>query len=164
MGESTVCVEKGKREIMTEIKIICANLIEKNGTFLLVKEAKKSAEGLYNFPAGKLDGNETIIEGAIREAKEETGLTVQPINLVGVYQRPVGRKGDNVTVIVFKSNITSGKTTPTEKHPEVKFFSYGELKEMERKGLLRSQYIMKSITDHKEGKLYDLSVIKTIKE
>lgn len=56
--------------------IITGGIIEKDGKFLLVQEAKEKVYGKWNIPAGHLDFNETIFEGAKREIFEETGCKV----------------------------------------------------------------------------------------
>ena len=45
--------------------------------------------GWWDLPGGHLDGNETPIEGAERETKEESGLTVR--NLQKIEMKPMGR-------------------------------------------------------------------------
>lgn len=46
-------------------------------------------DGDYSFPAGHLDGNETMIQAMIREAKEEIGIDLNPedLKLVHVMHR-----------------------------------------------------------------------------
>lgn len=46
-------------------------------------------DGEYSFPAGHLDGNETLIQTMIREAKEEIGINLNPetLKLVHVMHR-----------------------------------------------------------------------------
>lgn len=144
---------------LKNIFVIGSNVIEKDGMFLLVRETKKSAQGLYNLPAGKLEGNETIIEAAAREAKEETGFDVKPEKIIGVYQRP-NKNGANITIFVFKSKIVSGKLTTTEEHPEVKFYSPEEINELDKKGLIRTPYITKAIKKYLDGDFLDLSVLE----
>lgn len=43
---------------------------------LLVRRARPPHAGLWSFPGGKLESGETLLSGAARELKEETGLTL----------------------------------------------------------------------------------------
>ena len=69
------------------LKIIVGGIIEKDNKYLLIQEAKESVRGKWNIPAGKLEQNEYIIDGAKREIKEETGCNVL---LTGILQ--IGNK------------------------------------------------------------------------
>lgn len=51
------------------MKVIVGGIIEKEGKYLLVQEAKKKCYEKWNFPAGHLDFNESLEQGAIREIK-----------------------------------------------------------------------------------------------
>ena len=53
--------------------VMVGGVIEKEGKFLLVQEAKENCKGKWNLPAGHLEINESIFEGAKREIFEETG-------------------------------------------------------------------------------------------
>ena len=59
------------------IKVVPGGVIEKDGKFLLVQENKKICQGKWNLPAGGLDDEESVIDGAIREIYEETGCKVE---------------------------------------------------------------------------------------
>jgi len=59
------------------MKVIVGGIIEKEGKYLLVQEAKKKCYEKWNFPAGHLDFNESLEQGAIREIKEETGFDLE---------------------------------------------------------------------------------------
>ena len=60
--------------------VIVGGVIQKDGKFLLVQEAQEKCRGKWNIPAGQLDPNETIFDGAKREIKEETGCNVELTN------------------------------------------------------------------------------------
>ena len=145
---------------MEKVKVVCSNIIEKENKFLLVKETKEIAKGKYNFPSGTLEDNEDIIQGSIREAKEETGFDVVPKKIVGIFQRPNTKEGNNITIFVFKSEITAGKLTNSEVHPEVKFFSVEEIRNLESKQLLRSPYMVPALEKYLSGNFHDISVLK----
>ena len=63
--------------------IIVGGVLEKDGKYLLVQEAQEKCYGKWNLPAGHLDPNETIIEAAKREIKEETNLNIDVIKKLG---------------------------------------------------------------------------------
>jgi len=56
-------------------------IIEKDGMILLGKRKNAAGEGLYGLPGGHVEPGETVIQTAIRELQEETGLKVQPDDL-----------------------------------------------------------------------------------
>jgi 8-oxo-dGTP pyrophosphatase MutT (NUDIX family) len=65
--------------------VTVAAVIERSGRFLLVEE--ETDEGIrINQPAGHLEPDESLAEGAVREALEETGYGFRPEWLVGVYR------------------------------------------------------------------------------
>jgi 8-oxo-dGTP pyrophosphatase MutT (NUDIX family) len=47
----------------------------------------RSQPGQVSFPGGSLDGDETPVQGALREAQEETGLDPEGIDVFGVLPR-----------------------------------------------------------------------------
>ena len=54
---------------------------------LLVKRAHPPIQGQWSIPGGVLEVGEMVREAAVREAREETGLMVEPGELLGVYDR-----------------------------------------------------------------------------
>jgi 8-oxo-dGTP diphosphatase len=62
---------------------------------LLVKRATEPARGRWSIPGGLIDVGETLAEAVIREVREETGLDVEPLELVELLDR-IYRDGDRV--------------------------------------------------------------------
>src|SRR5438477_7016483 len=54
---------------------------------LLVKRAHPPIQGQWSIPGGVLEVGEVVRQAAIREVREETGLIVEPVELLGVYDR-----------------------------------------------------------------------------
>lgn len=52
---------------------------------LLMRRAYEPFKGLLEFPGGFMEEGETIEHACVREAKEETGLDVEPVEILGVY-------------------------------------------------------------------------------
>ena len=64
--------------------VTIAAIIEREGKFLMVEE--ETDDGLMlNQPAGHLEANESLVEGAVRETLEETAYEFTPEYVVGVY-------------------------------------------------------------------------------
>ena len=68
-------------------------LIEKDGKFLLLRRANTGyMDGWWDVPAGHLENEEKLKDGALRELKEEVGLSAkaEDLRLVHVYQNHTG--------------------------------------------------------------------------
>jgi len=78
---------------------------------------------MWDLPSGGVEKNETIIQALKREIKEETGLNVKPVRLVGVYHN-YRRK---VISLLFLVKVISGKLRKNEEADDHKYFSYKKL-------------------------------------
>ncbi|MGC4045040.1 MAG: NUDIX domain-containing protein [Armatimonas sp.] len=70
----------------SDIRLHVSVVLIRKGRLLLVEEAKPENYGKWNLPGGHLEDNETILEGGLREALEETELSVTLTSLLGVYR------------------------------------------------------------------------------
>ncbi|MCY0859298.1 MAG: 8-oxo-dGTP diphosphatase [Sulfolobaceae archaeon] len=61
----------------------CVSIIKKGDEILLIKKLRGLGQGLYNFPGGKKEENESIEHCAIRETEEEVGLKIKSLEKVG---------------------------------------------------------------------------------
>ena len=59
-------------------------VIDENGRALVIQ---RRDNGHWEPPGGVLERDEAIIEGLLREVREETGLIVEPVALTGVYKK-----------------------------------------------------------------------------
>ncbi|MBV9615978.1 MAG: NUDIX hydrolase N-terminal domain-containing protein [Ktedonobacteraceae bacterium] len=57
-------------------------VIDDAGRILLIR---RSDNGLWAMPGGGLEVGETPSQGIVREVLEETGVTCEPITLIGIY-------------------------------------------------------------------------------
>ena len=99
---------------------------------LLVKRAHPPIQGQWSIPGGVLEVGEMVREAAIREAREETGLIVEPGELLGVYDRilrdPENRVQYHYVLIDFLCRPTGGELLAASDATEVRWFSREELR------------------------------------
>lgn len=70
---------------MAQISLTVASVIQREGRYLLVEE--ETDDGIrINQPAGHLEPDESMLEGAVRETLEETAWEFSPTGLVGIYR------------------------------------------------------------------------------
>lgn len=60
---------------------------EEEPKVLLIQRGNEPYKGCWAFPGGFMDMEETAEECAVRELKEETGLTVKQIQQIGAYSK-----------------------------------------------------------------------------
>ena len=80
-----------------------------DGQVLLMQREDFKTWGL---PGGEIEPGESVAQAAIREVREETGLTVELTGLVGIYARPQW-PGDN-HLAVFAARPVRGILRPQE--------------------------------------------------
>jgi 8-oxo-dGTP pyrophosphatase MutT (NUDIX family) len=86
--------------------VTVAAIVERDGRFLLVEE--HTPDGLrLNNPAGHLEPGESPLDGAVREALEETARVFTPDALLGVYLARTRRGGEDNTYLrlAFRGNV-----------------------------------------------------------
>ena len=82
---------------------------------------------VWCLPGGGVEDGETLAEGAIREAKEETGLDVELTRLVGVYSRLGGGMHDTHAVLYAAKPIGGELTLQPGETVEVAYFPFDQL-------------------------------------
>ena len=106
-------------------------IIIEDSRVLLVKRANPPLQAEWSIPGGVLEVGELVREAAVREAREETGLTVEPSKLLGVYDRilrnPAQRVQYHYVLIDFLCRRVAGDLSAASDAAEVRWFSREEL-------------------------------------
>ncbi len=70
-------------------------VVVNEGRVLLVQRGTEPAKGQWSIPGGLIDVGESLREAVAREVLEETGLVVEPVELIELLDR-IHRDGDRV--------------------------------------------------------------------
>jgi 8-oxo-dGTP diphosphatase len=98
---------------------------------VLVKRLHPPMQAEWSIPGGVLEVGEMVRDAAIREALEETGLAVDPGELLGVYDRilrnPEQRVQYHYVLIDFLCRRVAGDLAAASDAAEVRWFTQDEL-------------------------------------
>lgn len=95
-------------------KIGIGVIVIKDGKVLLGKRKDAHGEGSWGFPGGHLEFNEEVEECAIREVKEETGISIKNIRK-GTFTNDIFKKeGKHYVTLLVISDFASGKVRVME--------------------------------------------------
>jgi len=118
---------------------------------LLIRRGTAPLLGEWSLPGGVLECGETLREAVVREASEETGLMVNPGEMLGVYERVIrdeeGKVRYHFVLIDFLCHSAGGDLKAGSDAADVRWFTRDELpalhlafdaNDVVQKGLARS--------------------------
>jgi ADP-ribose pyrophosphatase YjhB (NUDIX family) len=92
--------------------------IVRDGKVLIVRRARPPAKDVYTLPGGVVEAGETLHEAVVREVREETSLTIEPVKLAGhreaIKTLPDGRVERHFVIMCFAARPVSGTPTPND--------------------------------------------------
>jgi 8-oxo-dGTP pyrophosphatase MutT (NUDIX family) len=89
---------------------------DEQGRVLILRRAGE--ENLWSVPGGGIEPGERLDQAVVREVREETGLEVEPVALIGVYSSPeyifCYPNGDRVQPLIsfYECRVTGGTLRP----------------------------------------------------
>lgn len=105
--------------------------IFRDGRVLIVRRARPPAHGLHTLPGGGVELGETLEQAVIREVREETGLAIAPLELVGFRQAIVrdaaGRVERHFVILPFAARWLEGEISLNEELAEAHWRQPAEL-------------------------------------
>jgi len=100
-------------------------VIFRHGRVLLVERGHEPFKGYWSLPGGVLEVGETLERGVAREVKEETGLEVTPVAIVGIFERLIldqqGRPEYHYVLVDFLCGARPGKLAPASDVPRAEW-------------------------------------------
>ncbi|TGC10892.1 NUDIX domain-containing protein [Methanolobus halotolerans] len=100
-----------------------------NGRIVLIQRKNPPFQGKFALPGGFVDIGETVEAAVVREALEETGLSIEIVKLLGVYSDP-SRDPRGHTVSVAYLSIGHGDLEAGSDAKNVHLFDISSIPEM----------------------------------
>lgn len=104
------------------------------GRVLIVKRKAEPGAGLWSIPGGVIELGETARDALMREVEEETGLRVEPLQVVDVYDSIVAERGRvtyHYTLVDYLCRFVGGTLHPATDVEEARWVTREELGEYE---------------------------------
>jgi 8-oxo-dGTP diphosphatase len=110
-----------------------AIIIEPNAGLILIKRRNPPFQDLWALPGGFVELGERVEDAVLRETKEETGLTVKIIKLVGVYSDPDrDPRGHTISIVYLCKRVEQGENLRGgDDAKDAKVFKRDEIKKMQ---------------------------------
>lgn len=119
-----------KREYPDSPLVGVGAVIIEDGRVLLVKRGHPPLAGEWSIPGGVLELGETLREAAVREVREEACLTVEPGELLGVFDRVLRdaaqRTQYHYVLVDFLCRKIAGEPRAAGDADEVRWFTLAE--------------------------------------
>ncbi len=108
------------------IPAACLVVVDENNRILLVKRSVEPKKGMWCLPGGFMELGETPEQAALRELKEETGLSGNINKLLGVMINSSSIY-DTVLMVGYLVKYFEGTPIAGDDASDLKFFSYDKL-------------------------------------
>ena len=106
-------------------------IYNENHEFILIQRKNPPFEGSWALPGGFVDYGETTEDAAIREAKEETSIDIESVELFGVYSEPDRDPRRHTVSIVYLAHGNFDDAKADDDANDIGVFSFDVLKEKE---------------------------------
>lgn len=106
-------------------------VVIRDNAVLLVERAREPHKGYWSLPGGVVETGETLVEAVRREVREETGLQVEPLAVVEIFERILrdaqGRAEYHFVLIDYVCTVAGGDLAPADDVRQACWFARGDL-------------------------------------
>lgn len=93
------------------IVAVAGLVTDERGRVLMIRSPRRD----WEFPGGQVEEGESLTDALRREVLEETGVTVSPVALVGVYSNVKS----HIVMFDFRCDLIGGELATSAESPEV---------------------------------------------
>ncbi|WP_371379217.1 NUDIX hydrolase [Thalassotalea aquiviva] len=135
-------------------------VIHCQGKYLIVEELDNN-NVVFNQPAGHLEADENLLDAMVREIDEETGLSIQPNSLCGIYYHLRQSNNTYYLRVSFICELEQHLKAQPKDSDIIRTHWLSKQELEQRKSQLRSPLVLKCIEDYEQGHRYPLTMLHT---
>lgn len=98
---------------------------------LIVRRARRPALNLYTLPGGVVEAGETLIDAVLREVREETSLSIEPVALAGhrevIARDAQGKVERHFVILSFAARWLAGEPVLSDELDDARWLDPSEL-------------------------------------
>jgi ADP-ribose pyrophosphatase YjhB (NUDIX family) len=104
-------------------------VVTRNGRVLLARRARPPFDGYWDLPGGFIEPDEDPVAAVKREVREETGLEIEIVDLLGIFPDRYGEAGEPTLNIHYLARAVAGEPRPADDVAGLSWFGPDELPE-----------------------------------
>ena len=104
-----------------------AACVDDSGRVLLSRRGVEPFKGLWDVPGGFLEECEHPLECLHRELREEAGVEIEPLELLGIWMDVYGEGGECTLNLYWAARIVEGDPQPADDVAELRWFEPDEI-------------------------------------
>lgn len=103
--------------------------VDGEGRVLLTRRAVEPSIGAWDLPGGFVDEHEHPLDALRRELREETGLEIEPLSLLGIWMDEYGgdSTAESTMNLFWTARVTGGEPQAADDVSELRWFGRDEL-------------------------------------
>jgi ADP-ribose pyrophosphatase YjhB (NUDIX family) len=102
-------------------------ILQQESNILLIKRKNDPFKDHLSLPGGFVNEGELVEDAAKRETWEETSLTIEPIEILGVYSDPNRDPRGHVLTVVWVAIVVNGVARANDDSIEVQWVSLNDI-------------------------------------
>lgn len=124
--ECPVC---GFRTYASSKATASALCVDEKGRVLLSKRGIAPFQGYWDFPGGFMEEGEHPLDAIRRELREEAGVEIEPLELIGIWVDRYGGDGAGAATLnlYYAARIVRGEPRPADDVAELRWFAPEEV-------------------------------------
>jgi 8-oxo-dGTP diphosphatase len=108
---------------VTPVLTVDALIFDRALGVILIRRANPPFQGRWALPGGFVEVGETCEASCSREAREETGLEVEPVEVIGVYSTPDRDPRGHTVSVVYLCRVVRGTARGGDDASEARWFA-----------------------------------------